>query len=260
MNIINIDKPIGLIGPCKEVETMCENAKAYQHGAKLTHLILPLDSGSGRTTFVEYLTNMFKAHRVMSFTCSRDDYMEVSIDASSPLLIERAFKSIDDNADYANEFSGIVGLDISDVASHLGEKQLPVFLKNCKELCEHALVVLFVHSEPTKNEEILIKKLLETIDFVKRIEVEAYTNDDICSIIIKTVLNHGIEIEHESSFRSALSKIAYEYEITGIKDAMITANAIVQFADYSGIIPVAGKDVLKLIQSSWSPAERREAI
>lgn len=259
MKHYDIKKPIGLNTPCEEIERACNKAHMYKRcGLRPKHFIIPLDSGSGRTTLVEYMTDKYKKAGVLDFTSGLDDYIEITFDGTLQQL-KQAFATIDSAAVFTNEFSSIVGMDISSIASHLGETQLAEFMKKCKKVCDYARVIFFVHTTPNKNEERLLEKLCETVDNIKRLEIEPYTNDDMCALIIKTVAEHGVEIKHETVFCAVLSDMVSQFCISSVKDAITTADALVHFADFSGFTPVIDESSLKSMITSWhNDAERSE--
>lgn len=259
MKQYGVSKPIGLNTPCMEVEDTCSKAQMYKRcGLRPKHYIIPLDPGSGRTTFVEYMTDKYKEAGVMDFGSGLDDYIEVSFDGTLPQL-KQAFASIDSAAVYTNEYCNIVGMDISGIATHLGETQFAEFMKNCKRVCEHACIIFFVHGPPSRNEEKLIEKLCEAIDNIKRLAVEAYTNDEICALITKTIAEHGIEVRHESALCSMLLEMVSEFCITSVKDAISTADDLVHYADFSGFTPAIDENSLKSMITRWhKDAERSE--
>lgn len=259
MKHYDITKPIGLTTPCKEIESTCNKAHIYKRcGLRPKHYIIPLNSGSGRTTLIEYMTNKYKEAGVLDFTSGLDDYIEITLDGTLQQL-KQAFTAIDSAAVYTNEYCNILSMDISSIASHLSETQFTELLKNCKRVCDHACVIFFVHSTPNRNEEKLLEKLCETIDNIKRLEVEPYTKDDMCALIIKTVAEHGIEIKHEEMFRTVMADMVSEFCISSVKDAITTADALVHFADFSGFIPIVDENSLKSMITSWhNDTERSE--
>lgn len=259
MKHYEITKPIGLTTPCKEIESTCSKAHMYKRcGLHPKHYIIPLDSGSGRTTIVEYMTDMYKEAGVLSFSSGLDDYIEIAFDGTLQQL-KQAFAAIDSAAVYTNEYCNIIGMDISGISAHLGETQLTEFMKNCKRVCEHACVIFFVHTAPNRNEEKLLEKLCETVDNVERLEVEPYTKDDMCALIIKTIAQHGIEIKYETVFHAVLTDMVSEFGITSVKDAISTADTLVHFADFSVFIPSVDENSLKSMITGWhNDAERSE--
>lgn len=257
MKHYDITKPIGLTTPCKEIESTCSRANMYkQCGLRPKHYIIPLDSGSGRTTLIEYMTDRYKEAGILSFTSGLDDYIEITFDGTLPQL-RQAFAEIDAAAVYTNEYNNIISMDISGISSHLGETQLTEFINNCKRVCAHACVIFFVHSTPNRNEEKLLDKLCETVDNIKRLEVEPYTKEDICALIVKAVEMHGIEIKHENVFCTMLADMVSACCITSVKDALTSADALVHFADFSGFTPAVDENSLKtMITSLHNNAER----
>lgn len=260
MKHYDITKPIGLATPCKEIESTCSNANMYKRcGLRPKHYIIPLDSGSGRTTLVEYMTDKYKEAGVLDFTSGLDDYIEIVFDGTLQQL-RCAFAAIDSAAVYTNEYRNIISMDISGISAHLSETQLPEFMKNCKRVCEHACVIFFVHTKPNRHEEKLLEKLCETIDNIKRLEVEPYTMKDICSLIAKTVEGHGIEIKHKKIFRDVLSEMVSEFCIASVRDAITAADALVHFADFSGFSPTVDENSLKSMIASWHKDAERSKV
>ena len=89
MNHYDITKPVGLNTPCMEIEDTCSKAHMFKRcGLRPKHYIVPLDSGSGRTTLVEYMTDRYKKAGVMDFGSGLDDYIEVSFDGTLPQLTQ----------------------------------------------------------------------------------------------------------------------------------------------------------------------------
>ena len=228
--------PVGLAGPRKEIENVCDKAAVYRIGGiRPMHFIVPLDSGEGRTTLLEYMTDKYKDAGVMDFSCGLDDYIEVVLDGSLHQLRE-AFASIDDAAIFDNEYRNIIGMDISGISGHLGEVQLTEFLENCRKVCEKACVVFFVHSNPTAKEEKLLEKLCEAIGGknVKRLKIEPYTAKELRDFVARDIEDKGIEVKHVRKFSAALDKALSELGITSIKDASDFVRTIIWHGNFRG--------------------------
>ena len=247
----DVTRPVGLSTPCKEIEDTCRKAHMYRRcGLRPMHYIIPLDSGSGRTTLVEYMTDKYKEAGVLCFASGLDDYIEVTFDGTLQQL-KKAFAAIDSAAVYTNEYRNIVAMDISGISAHLGETQLSEFLKNCRRVCSHACAVFFVHSTPCRNEEKLLEKLTETVDNIRRLEVEPYTRNDMCALITRTLSERGVKISHAAAFQAALARLVSEFDIAGVKDAISAADALVHFADFSRFIPSVDEKSLKSMIADW---------
>ncbi len=249
MKYTEVTRPIGLAAPCAEIERTCSMARAYKRcGLRPEHYIVPLDAGSGRTTLIEYMTDKYKEAGVLSFTGGLDDYIEIAFDGTLPQL-KRAFAAIDAAAVYTNAYGGIIGMDVSGLAAHLGETQFAEFLKNCKQVCDHACVIFFVHAMPSRNEEKLLDKLCETVDHVKRLTVAPYTQEELCALIIKITREHGAVVRQEPRFRTALAEMVAELGIASVPDAVSTGEMLVRFADFSDFIPAIDENSLNSVMT-----------
>ena len=261
MENFEVIRPIGLNAICKEVERTCKNANIYKwSGLRPKHFVIPLDPGSGRTTLTRFIAESYKKARVFNFSSGIDDYIEIAFDGTL-LQLKQAFETIDSAGVYANDYSGIVSMDIYKLSSHLGEKQSTCFIDYCKQLCNHATVIFFVHAAPDKNEETLVRKICENINNIKRFTAEPYTRDDICALIIKTLTQYGIEINNVDLFKERLSTFVTEFQISSVKGAIDTANMIISFAVFSDSKPIVGEEsiktmVLNAMVTNWYDDEK----
>lgn len=255
-------KPIGLYTPCREIEDICAKSHLYKRcGLRPKHLILPLDAGCGRTTFVEYMAKRYKEAGILSFSSGLDDFLEIVFDGTLQQL-RQAFCEIKEAAIYANEYGGLVAMDVSKIASHLGETQYMEFLKNCQKVSTYACMVFFVQATPTKNEERLLEKLTESVNNIKRLQVEPYTKEDLCDMIGKTLLEHGVEIRHEPLFRLALLDLLGQTSsvVINVRQAISLAETLVEYADFSTYVPWIDADSLKAMRIIGCEGAERSAL
>ena len=260
MKHYEITKPIGLRTPCEEIEKACEAAHVYRRcGLRPRHFIIPLNSGNGRTTLIEYMADMYKESGVLDFISGLDDYIEITLDGSLQQL-KQAFAEIDAAAVYTNEYSNIIGLDISGIASHLGETQFTEFLRNVKRICDHACVVFFVSALPSRNEERLLERLCEAVENIKRLSVEPYTREDICDLIVQFLDDHGTRISEEESFRKELQETVVSLDIMCVKEAAAAVEELVFYADFSGFVPAVDACSLKLLTESRKKGRVRRDV
>ncbi len=253
VNADNVERPVGLNALCEEVERVCREAEAYRHGARLKHLIVPMDPGSGRTTFIEYLTDMFRINGILSFVCSTDDCLELTADASSPMEIRNVFAEIREAADYDNRNSNVIGIDVTDLSNYIGQTQFREFMTGIREVCRTAYVVFFVSACPTKNEETMIGKIIDAVgkDYIKRMTVEPYSREELCGITVKKLKEHGIGIRNDRQFREALSNLAFVAGCSTVADADNIADALIHIADYSGKEPVIDENSVNALIREW---------
>lgn len=248
MKCCNIEKPVGLHEVCEAVENVIKNAQVYKKcGLKPNHLLVNLDSGSGRTTLVEYIKNMFKATNVLGFKSGIDDYIEFEFDGTLQQM-RTVFSEIDSAAVYANEFKDLIAIGISEVANHLNEVQYTEFIAKMKSVCEQALVIFFVHSTPSKNEERLIEKITNNIKNVEKVYVSKYTSEELACITEKAINEHGVDIEDYDEFHNLLTDVVELYKVSCVNDAVVLANTLIKLADFSSFIPhITNKELETII-------------
>jgi len=245
MRQIEITKPVGLKEVCKEIEDTCRDYLLYKRaGLHPSHLILPLDSGSGRTTIVQYMADMYKKNKVMDFRCSLDDFLEIVFDGSPKQLCQE-FARIDASADYANEYRNIVAMDVSSIAHHPGEIQYDDFLEKSCELCKNACVLFFTGSIPDRDEENLIEDLLKQIDNIKLMSIEPYSKEELAQIAARDLKDRDIEILNEHEFNTALLDIIDLSEITTVKETLKLVENLIRYADFSSFTPLIDGIVIK---------------
>ena len=217
--------PIGLESIRQEVETVCARARIYQKlEIRPNSLIVPLDAGNGRTMLLEYVADMYQAFGVMDFFGSPDPYLEISLDGSLAQM-KQAFSTICEAAVYTNQYTNVVGMDVSEMAVHMNENQFPEFLQRVKMLCAEAYVVFFVHEERGKSEERLIERILDTVDTVKWMPVESYSEEQLCEIVKRVWEEKGIWPEEPGFFEFLQGQI-HEKEVITVREALLTAQRI----------------------------------
>ena len=260
MKHYEITRPIGLRTPCAEIEKACREAHVYRRcGLKPGHFIVPLGAGNGRTTFIEYMADMYKEAGVLDFISGIDDYIEITLDGSLQQL-KQAFAEIDAAAVYTNEYCNIIGLDITGIASHPGETQFTEFLRYARRICDHACVVFFVNPLPTRNEERLLEKLCESVENIKRLSVEPYTQEDICDLIVKFLEDHGTRVSGEELFLRRLQEAVTSLDIPCVKGASSVVEELIFYADFSGFVPVVSAGSLKKLMESRKEGKVRRDV
>lgn len=258
MKNTKIQKPIGFYELCSVIEEVCKKAQIYKR-IKPPHLIIELDSGCGRTTCVQYIADMYREHGVLTFTSGLDDFLEITVDGSSPQKIRDGFAAFSSAAVYENDYSGIAALDITDMANYLNSTQLNEFLNRIIHLCGTAVCVFFVSSRPSPKEEQLIGKLLARIDRVKRISYEALCVEDACRLLEKVMGEYGVVFEDHQFCFSTLSHVVEERNIDNVKNVKAFANELLHYADYSRHTPtIDEKSLSRLVETKYQNRERVE--
>lgn len=259
MKYRNIIAPVGLPAACAEVQSVCNQASVYRCGLKPNHLILPLDAGEGRTTFLAYMTAMYQRHGVLPFASGLDDYLEITLDASSIQKLKQGFEGIDGG--YMNNYENIIGLDISNVANHMDGPQLPEFLFQVERLCDSACAVFFVRLTPSRAEEKLLDKLCDRVDHIKRLPAQPYTSEDIRDIIIRNITDHDVALQEETTFRAKLLEVVKDFGVADVRDAIAAARSAIHFADFNNhFTPTIDLQGIEAMVERWQQNTERGAL
>lgn len=246
----DIVKPIGLHSICNEIERVCADAPVYaQCDVKPGPYVVHLDSGEGRTTLLEYISDMFKTYKVLPFTSGMDDYLDLSFDGSMKQLREM-FQRFTDAAVYAPYYKEVAGLDISALDAHLFESQTDEFLTKIQPLVKHAVLIFFVPKNPSKNIIQLIDKLEERIGKLTKLYAEDYTIEDYVQVIERYLCGNGIEIKNTKDFHAKLLLVLESFQVNSMKETIDLAEKITFLADFGLVTPVICEDsLLRLIQN-----------
>lgn len=250
MRSYEIIKPVGLTGICDAVEFTCSKAEIFKRSAlKPHHYIIHLDAGQGRTTVLEYISDMYKAYDILDFESGLDDYIELDLDGSYNNF-RNGVETVFDAAVYSDYYQGIVGVSCSALASHRQETQWTEFNTFIKELSKSANLVFFVDYESSKYDELIINAIKNTIS---NVEYEIpYTYDEYACIIESDIEKKGVVIKNSNEFHNTILEIVRFNSISVVKEAISIADEIIQYADFSTLVPTVSSDDIKLLSKGKS--------
>jgi len=247
MNEYGIIRPIGLDAVCSEIENICSAPYVYRLGLlKPDHMLIQLDSGSGRTTIMEYASDMFKAAGVLDFSSGLDDYVKITLDGTLPQLRQAMF-DLQSAAVYKPSFTGLVEVDATALAARSGETQYNEFFGRFAEQCRHACVFFFFPSNPTKTEACFAEKVMQSFDITMRIVPDEYNCEQIVHIAEKNLHQRGIVIDQHQKVHSMLCSIVEEHNITTVREAILLSGAVLRFADFTGTAPTIRPEQLNVL-------------
>ena len=244
MKIFEPVAPAGMLPVREMVRTICDQARMYRYSGIVPEpLMIQVDAGNGRTFLTQYITDMFRSHRVLGFTSGRDAFLELVLDGTLPQL-RSAMETIHDAAEYDNVYREVIALHITSLASHLKELQAEEFLDSMVRICSHAFVIFYVSHTPGAREEQLIERLQDRIPKVHRIATEEYTVGELAEITLRMIAEHGIEIDSRDCLQEMVARSLSELEGPKIPDARDTALRLLRCADYSPFTPVIRADIV----------------
>ena len=255
MNRGYIEKPAGLEEFTDIIEENCFKADVYRWlGYRHNHYIVNLDRGNGRTTLVRYMTEMYGAWGVCSFKNSRRKYLEFCLDGSSSQL-DRVFAEIALWAEHGDHFDGIVALDVT-VFAHCAVRKsdsqlFERFVHHCREICDRTYFVFFTSSVMDKREIVFCDKLQSRIPDVQQVFLSPYTAEDIADIMEKSFVERGMHIEDYEEFHAVLTEFADDFGITDVREAMLRARQLAEYADTDQLLPVLNAEAIEKLVDHW---------
>lgn len=244
MNYNNIAKPIGLSAICSLIEKNCSNSSIYKRcGIKPHHYIINLDAGEGRTTLLEYTTDMYKLFSILDFKSGLDDYLEVVFDGSFNQFKEGKSK-IESAAVFSDAYRGIIGIDATALIMHKNETQWTSFLSFIKKISKEANIIFFISSQPTKHNELFVNEILKIVGNIERVNLAPYSKKEYVEIALRFIENKGIKIECTNELGNILLEEMNTDNINTVRGAINIAEKFVFFADFSGFTPVINNKTL----------------
>lgn len=140
------------------VSSVCEKRKLY-NAPFLPPLLVPIDSGNGRSTITKTIAGMFKETKSIRFSSSTHHYLECNPSGTSD-AIYRMDMEIQDKTTKTNEFQGIIGIAADSLMTHLNDTVGEKFFDLCDRIKEKAMLIVFVPANANpKQVEIIANKL-----------------------------------------------------------------------------------------------------
>ena len=156
------------------------------------HMMIHMDEGSGRTTLLHYMSEVYEEHHVRSFL-NLDMFIEEVLPATLKEL-NLLEKRIVSKAVFANYFSGIIALDACGLEKCLNDTEyMGAFRQMVSNLREHALLVFFLPEKPgarTDRVEQMLEELCE--HYVVNVPACRYSARELEAILDIILRNDGI--------------------------------------------------------------------
>lgn len=252
---MNIFKPIGTEDLCAKVEEICANPLPYKiSGIKPPHFAVNLDPGNGRTTLLEYISDMYKQSDIIAFTGGVDDYLEITLDGSLQQL-KSAIAEVRDAAFYTNgNYTGVVGIDPIAIASHQNETQYGELMSFIDELNENSVVVLLNPVEMTLTEEKFIAKVKSKLEGVVDFGQITYSDKNYADICTCYINMSGVYLD--SKAKKLLFNIVKSLHIGSVSEAITMGKKLLLHTEYAGNVPTIGTKEIKLLYNGYTTTER----
>jgi hypothetical protein len=202
-----VEKITNLIG----IDAIKKEAKGWKILAANPHLenqhvslnyLIPLESGAGRSTVTEAMTNALRELRLFDFE-SAVPFIEVKLDDKAGQA-RRIFELIRSGAIITNEFRGVVSVDISAFTENLRDAEFSEFLDMVKE--NNANIVFLFFTQRLSAERITkVLSKLQTSGNTKLLQSEDIAEKELLIFALYVLERDNIAVEHKGF--SALLKM-----------------------------------------------------
>lgn len=156
------------------VEDLCTTPSRNTTSSSLPHMIIPINSGDGRSYMTRLIASEYAKNKIRSFS-SRDIFMEFSLDETVQRINE-VDAELQSCAEYANEYQGLVALNADKLLHGLNDSVGKRFFELVTKIKAHSTVIIFV---PAKCEEIHIDTIAKNMGMnTKRFPAIFYSAND----------------------------------------------------------------------------------
>ena len=156
------------------------------------HMLLHMNEGSGRTTLLRYMTEVYEENHVRNFM-NLDLFIEEILPSTLKELnlLERRIVS---KAVFANHFSGIIALDAAALEKCLNDSEyMATFRRMVFNLREHAMMIFFMPEQSSARAN-RVEQILEELceHYVVNLPARMYSVQDLTSILDILLRDNGI--------------------------------------------------------------------
>lgn len=215
--------PVGMSVLSLALKEICRDGKNRRNrGLPIPPLLLPLDSGNGRTTVLHYIGDIFEDSGRLEFkNLDRVFELELSLNESSSFedAIDEVFYRIDSMCVYSNPidgFDGVVAIDISNLEEYTYESAIKSFAKNIELRRKNTAFVFFVSSEISADTKNMITKLQKYMPSVRLINLQDYSVSNLTRIAERISFKYGVTLESDET-RVALKKFISDCDIDSVQ-------------------------------------------
>lgn len=225
--IRDIKEPAGLDSVKCTVKNICSEAAKYRfrHPASM---IIYLNEKQGRSTVAEYITDMFFVHKVMDFSMSRSEFIELDFNGEYKQFND-CMKQVNDAADYTNDdkYSNVlVETGINNLSKHLGEQHVDDYLNHVETMSKTAVLVIFVSENPNSKESQLIDRIKEVLPFANIIKPREYSVEDYCKVIKEKLCDYGVIVPKNTPLNEVVKKSMNKDKSFNMKGACLIAEEL----------------------------------
>jgi len=161
------------------------------------NLLIPINSGNGRTHIVRTIADFYHEHDARSFS-SRDYYLEFKL-SGTVTNINETHLEIQEYAEYANHYNGVVALDIDALLPHLNDMIGEKFFNMANSVKRHATIIIYVPADcQTRQIDVISNKIGASLRPLNPIEP---SSGDMVRVFLKNMSQKNLK-EHITTLDS----------------------------------------------------------
>jgi len=155
----------------KEIVTaVCSYKETDKTKSNPVHLLIPLDSGNGRTSITQTITEQYHDYKAINFS-SRDLYLEFKLNGTVTNIYETDI-AIQECAEYCNQFHGVVAMDIDALLPHLHDTAGSKFFDLILKIKSHCTLIIYTPSHcPQKQIDLMAAKIGVSLQPVPAVKI-----------------------------------------------------------------------------------------
>jgi len=175
----------------KIAETVCNATRSSSNSIlRPPHLLIPIDSGNGRSSLINELTNYYQKFDAIEFS-SRDHYLEFKLTGTVG-NINDTHAEIQENAEYANHYRGVVAFDTDRLLPKLSDTLGDKFFEMVGKVKRYATIVIFVPVDcPKKSLDFISSKIGFRLSVLPPVE---YSLNDYAKVFFDNFPFSGVDL------------------------------------------------------------------
>lgn len=229
-------KLVGLNELKDQMAAIVSKADAYRKGgARVPHVVMNLTHDNGQSMVADYITSVLYENDLRKF-CGLDILLEYRLDGSLRQM-KQVFEDVTCNAVYANEYEGVVAIDISALSEFINEFQVDYFVERIGMVSQNATVIIYYDSSLGKRMDLIKERVVDAIGNHIDVSVDPYSQKEYSEIVVQNIRERGIEVDLEEEFEKILCSVVAKYDVSNAKQAVAVVEALAFCVDYTSFVP-----------------------
>ena len=165
------------------------------------HLLIPMNSGDGRTSLINTLTEYYETFDAIQFS-SRDHYLELTLTGTVE-NVKHTHIEIQENIEYSNHYQGVIAFNIDSILQKLNDIVAEKFFEMVEKVKGHATLVIFVPADcQEKHLDLIASKVGASLIQIPPI---VYNTNDYTQVFIDHLSSPTMLLPRNSGKKQAVA-------------------------------------------------------